>query len=155
MQRDGLNPLLRYGREHHAMVGPTGLSDALGRHPGRGDTRAIQEWPADVRRLVSAVQVTGTPVARVPATTRERCTLEENREPATWGSPPRSSSLWASGFPWLIAPTDEFVGVWIPPINCQKPLAHPLVEFVGVWVPPINRQKSLAHPLVEEHKCVL
>ena len=25
----------------------------LGRHPGRGDSRAIQEWQADVRRLVS------------------------------------------------------------------------------------------------------
>ena len=31
---------------------------ALGCHPGRGDTRAIQERQADVRRLVPAVPVT-------------------------------------------------------------------------------------------------
>ena len=39
---------------------------ALGRHPGRGDTRAIQDRQADVRRVVPPVPVTGTPVARSP-----------------------------------------------------------------------------------------
>ena len=38
-------------------------------HPGRGDSRAIQERPADVRRLVSAVPLTG-PITQKELTKR-------------------------------------------------------------------------------------
>ena len=67
----GFGAARELGRGRHPPDRGRGPRRALGRHPGRGDSRAIQERPADVRRLVSAVPVTG-PITQKELTKRLR-----------------------------------------------------------------------------------
>ena len=56
-------------RSRHRACRERSTSRALGRHSGRGDSRVIEEWPADVRRNISRMMVIAkrSPTPRSPS----------------------------------------------------------------------------------------